>query len=463
MPLGGPTHTYYRRQCSTLQSMPHCSSRIRSQYAKNMFYFMLNHVICIPYHKQCTLLTHPGDCVYLQPAESGISPYICRIMDMFQPPQPPSLPFPAVHLTDTPTDTPTQNKQEITVSWYYRPQELDLDGDLLIYENEIFSSDDTTSISPDSIIGKCYVITPAEYCRMTSTPRNLQKMQNTFLCSKKYIPSEGRVVPLDSSGEVEMTQLPRKFLLRNKLVFPLYRQRQLEPVGPSTTTPALATSHAGGGAPRTLSHSKRGRAPTKTPAPTIAAPATTAATTAATTVTAATAPSGRRSPSRRRRKTREQYSPEPFPAWHAGLSLPITTQQAVSAADAAHPSPPGSALGGPIESGEMAAAAAGGGGGGGRTPTFGGSGTPRSRAGRWSQERYDAAQRSLVNILRSLGAINAHKAILRPTLRDEARKVRKIGYINVSFCQRVLLLFVENRNVSIVCIVHFAKKNNDTG
>jgi hypothetical protein len=41
---------------------------------------------------------------------------------------------------------------------------------------------------------------------------------------------------------------------------------------------------------------------------------------------------------------------------------------------------------------------------------------------RWSKERYKTAQASLVSILRGMNANGPASAILRPTLRDEARK-----------------------------------------
>ena len=41
---------------------------------------------------------------------------------------------------------------------------------------------------------------------------------------------------------------------------------------------------------------------------------------------------------------------------------------------------------------------------------------------RWSKERYKTAQASLVSILRDMNANGPASAILRPTLRDEARK-----------------------------------------
>lgn len=41
---------------------------------------------------------------------------------------------------------------------------------------------------------------------------------------------------------------------------------------------------------------------------------------------------------------------------------------------------------------------------------------------RWSLERYSTAQASLVSILRGMGAEGPTTAVLRPTLREEARK-----------------------------------------
>src|SRR4029078_8348972 len=75
-------------------------------------------------------------------------------------------------------------------------------------------------------------------------------------------------------------------------------------------------------------------------------------------------------------------------------------------------------------SSEKSGGIAGGGGSGG-----GGSGTPRGgpppsprtpkeQHSRWSTHRYEAAQRSLIHILRLMGATSPDVSILRPTLRD---------------------------------------------
>jgi predicted nucleic acid-binding Zn-ribbon protein len=54
--------------------------------------------------------------------------------------------------------------------------------------------------------------------------------------------------------------------------------------------------------------------------------------------------------------------------------------------------------------------------------------TPRSRRpvgghGRWSEERYEGAKAALIHILRMMDATRADKAVLRPALREQARKV----------------------------------------
>ena len=46
-----------------------------------------------------------------------------------------------------------------------------------------------------------------------------------------------------------------------------------------------------------------------------------------------------------------------------------------------------------------------------------------SLAHRWSRERYEQARAALVSILERMGAVSAEKCVLRPALRDEARKV----------------------------------------
>lgn len=42
--------------------------------------------------------------------------------------------------------------------------------------------------------------------------------------------------------------------------------------------------------------------------------------------------------------------------------------------------------------------------------------------GRWSRERYDGAVAALVHILRAMNATSSDRCVLRPALREEARK-----------------------------------------
>ncbi|CAG9466196.1 unnamed protein product [Pedinophyceae sp. YPF-701] len=47
---------------------------------------------------------------------------------------------------------------------------------------------------------------------------------------------------------------------------------------------------------------------------------------------------------------------------------------------------------------------------------------PKDLRSRWSRERYEAAQRSLMDVLVRMGAISPAQALVRPKLREEARK-----------------------------------------
>jgi len=48
---------------------------------------------------------------------------------------------------------------------------------------------------------------------------------------------------------------------------------------------------------------------------------------------------------------------------------------------------------------------------------------PKDLRTRWSRERYESAQRSLMDVLGHIGATSSAQAVLRPALREEARKV----------------------------------------
>lgn len=76
--------------------------------------------------------------MYLQPAEPGLPLYIARVDDL-------------LHLSPTPApgqQHPPAGEERpggtlaAAVSWFYRPQELDLDAPLPVFENEVFMADE---------------------------------------------------------------------------------------------------------------------------------------------------------------------------------------------------------------------------------------------------------------------------------------------------------------------------------
>lgn len=70
----------------------------------------------------------------------------------------------------------------VTIVWYYRFEELELDAPLPVYENEIFASDDAATHPVAAISGHCQVESP------NSHP---PPQPGFFVCSRKYIPEEG--------------------------------------------------------------------------------------------------------------------------------------------------------------------------------------------------------------------------------------------------------------------------------
>lgn len=213
------------------------------------------------------------------------------------------------------------------------------DTELLVDEGEIFASDETAVHPLDSIIGKCDILTPAQAYGKRSHKESLPP--DSFVCSRKYIPEEGRVVPLDNGlgGETLVEALQDKpFAVVDGRLVPIKRKQQ-----PNGSAAAGRMTSAAGllalGGDKTPPPSKRRRHATPTHVATVSA----------------------------------TTSHEETSSGGAGL-------------------------------------------------------TPRARAarethGRWAKERYENAKTSLVYILGQLGATSSDKAILRPSLREEARKV----------------------------------------
>lgn len=72
------------------------------------------------------------------------------------------------------------------VTWYYRPEELELDSRLEVEEHEIFATEEEGVHPLEAVVGSCRVVTPQQL----AVGPALQDA-NVFVCSRKYIPSEG--------------------------------------------------------------------------------------------------------------------------------------------------------------------------------------------------------------------------------------------------------------------------------
>ncbi|WPT11572.1 Protein AMEIOTIC 1-like protein [Picochlorum sp. SENEW3] len=258
-----------------------------------------------------------GDCVYLLPAEPHLPKFIAQIKDLFD---------------------AEDGKKMASFYWYFRPEEIEIDAKLPIFDKEVFAGDEVASYPLDLICGRCDILDPKAF--LGKRKRGIDaSMDHVFVCSRKYVPEEGRVVPIEGKEDA-VSEYDRHHILVNKKI---------------EENPAVAGKKVAG-------------SDSKTP---------------------------KRAP-RRKRKEPEQYSPE----------RPVikTTRGRVV-------NPPRTSLSyRNLDDNQL------------EVQMEAQNKPQKSKYGRWTEERYDAAQASLVKILKALGANNPHKAILRPLLREEARK-----------------------------------------
>ena len=133
-----------------------------------------------------------GDTVFLTPLEPGVDPYIGKITELIRIPIQPEGKDSGTEGAVEPGVIPEEPEgvervtmpaqHLVTVKWYYRLQELELDGPLPVYENEIFASEDVATHPIAAVSGHCIVESP------TST---IAFRPGVFVCSRKYIPQEG--------------------------------------------------------------------------------------------------------------------------------------------------------------------------------------------------------------------------------------------------------------------------------
>lgn len=289
-----------------------------------------------------------GSFVYLTPAEPNMPMFIGQLQELF------SLPREDTQMrgnaNGTFQDPFHKNKEGLAMesdegikmgvfAWYSRPEELELDAPLPIFEHEVFAVDDVATIPLDLVCGLCDVLSPGAF---QSRQRAGADLKDVYVCWRKYVSEEGRVVPLEGKQE-EVGDGSKEFILMNKKV---ERNPEYQPAPDG----------------------KKGKSSAEKPART----------------------------SRRKRKERDPYSPEKTVVRTKGGRVVHPPKDSFSYAD--------------IDDGNFEAQA--------ETYTK----APKSKYGRWTPERYHAAQAALVEILKQLGAVHPHKAILRPRLREEARR-----------------------------------------
>ncbi|EFN57214.1 hypothetical protein CHLNCDRAFT_51293 [Chlorella variabilis] len=251
-----------------------------------------------------------------------------------------------------------------------------------------------------AVCGKCEVRTPAQADRRPGSSASRPAGPDTFVCSRKYIQEEGRIVPLDGgTSAVNLTAaLQEKPFAVVRLGGIPHVEGKVVQRGPSAADRAAAQ-------PRP----KRVRA----------APA---ADKGGTPVPSSGQPQQQQAeeqlPSKRRRQGREAYSPDPF-----GPSTAAAAAAAGAAAAAARPihrEEDGSSD--DLPSIRTTASQQSGGTAGGGSRRAQPKAKKETTGSRWAKDRYDAAQQSLAAIMRRMGATAAARAIVRPALREEARK-----------------------------------------
>lgn len=129
-------------------------------------------------------LSYAGDFVYLQPSDPAVPLYIARVDDL-------------VISNDVPS---------ATITWFYRPQELNLDTPLPVFDNEVFAADESETHPLDSVAGKCLVVPPGSPIPAGAAAAGSEAggggggalgggpqrgPMDVYVCSRKYISTEG--------------------------------------------------------------------------------------------------------------------------------------------------------------------------------------------------------------------------------------------------------------------------------
>jgi hypothetical protein len=295
-----------------------------------------------------------------------------------------------------------------TIQWYYRPEELDLDGPLFVFDKEVFRVDEIMPVPLHMVVGKCRIVSPKEYWdnKVSAAARKSQGIESdlielrapadVFVCSKEYVKEDRRVIPLD---EVQDDAPPhaRDYRLEDKVLHPPKGLLQLQDgtkdgkgkgkSGRKPGTKVVKAAKAARGAKRRVNSSdnewassdldgdvaKHGRGAKWN-----------GTSDEAEDDFAVPKPVRRSRGGRIIKEPKDSYSIRDYSNQHPG----VDTSRSLSTK---------------------------------KKPES----TYRGKYGRWAPDRFLLAQKNLVDTMKLIGATHPHKAVLRPKLRDEAR--RQVG------------------------------------
>ena len=303
-----------------------------------------------------------------------------------------------------------------TIQWYYRPEELDLDGPLYVFDKEVFRGDEIMPVPLHMVVGTCRIVSPKEYWdnKVSAAARKVQGIgsdifkapADLYVCSKEYIKEDRRVIPLDEVQD-DAPAHARDYRLEDKVLHP-----------PKGLLDTQASQREGKG------KAKRGRKPgtkvEKIDNGTIAVRGANIKTHSSGTDTFSLYDLAGVANNDARKSAG---------AKSRGPKSKVSAEDTYSIDDASQPKPVRRSRGGriikepadPYNVREYSSNPAG---------DYMQSAPAKKKAetvsrgkyGRWAPDRFLLAQKNLVDTMKLIGATHPHKAILRPRLREEARR-----------------------------------------
>jgi prefoldin subunit 5 len=339
-----------------------------------------------------------GDFVYVETGErvkelEKIELYIGQVKELYD--------------SHTVSDQEPRVAKMATIQWYYRPEELDLDAPLYVFDKEVFRGDEVMPVPLHMVVGRCRIVSPKEYWdnKVSAAARKslgiesdlieLKAPADVFVCSKEYLKEDRRVVPLDDVLD-DVPPHARDYRLEDKVLHPPKGLLQL-----------------GGGTKDGKGKGKRGRKPgikVSKPAKTARGAkrrANSSDELASSDVDGDASKFGRGAKGNRTSDDAEDDLVAPKPVRRSrGGRIIKEPKDSYSIRDYSNQQPGADSIHSLPNKKKSESVS-------------------RGKYGRWAPDRFLLAQKNLVDTMKLIGATHPHKAVLRPKLRDEAR--RQVG------------------------------------